>query len=70
MAKKKRRNRKKNISSEVWTEEQYDEYMRGLYGLDYIAGYTDSGVPYGIAEEDEQVDEFIVDDYNDDEIPF
>lgn len=52
MKKKNKRNKKNNSNSEVWTEEEYDEYMAGIYGFDYIAGYTDSGVPYGIPKEE------------------
>ena len=32
---------------------QYEQYMKGLYGLDYIEGYTDSGVPYGLPLEED-----------------
>ncbi len=59
MAKKRRKN-KKSIDSNIWTEEEYDEYMADLYGLEYIAGYTESGVPYGIVKEEKQVSEPIV----------
>lgn len=69
MAKKKKR-KNKMIDSDVWTEEEYDEYMADLYGLEFIAGYTESGVPYGIAKEEESVSESIIHDYNDEEIPF
>ena len=44
--KKKIRKFNKN-NPEIWTEEQYEQYMKGLYGLDFIAGYTEGGVPYG-----------------------
>jgi hypothetical protein len=43
--------RKKKINKNdpgIWTEEQYEQYMKGLYGLDFIAAYTEGGVPYGI----------------------
>lgn len=33
---------------EIWTEEQTDQYLKGLYDLDFIVGYTESGVPYGV----------------------
>ncbi len=42
--------KKKKINKndpEIWTEEQYEQYMKGLYDLDSIAGYTEGGVPYG-----------------------
>lgn len=51
MAKKgksKRKSKKeKSGNADIWTEEEYDEYMRGLYGMSFIAGYTSNGVPYG-----------------------
>ena len=70
--KKKKRNRKKNSSTEIWTETEYDEYMAELYGFEYIAGYTDSGVPYGIAKNQESFSEETEEtyEYDDDEIPF
>lgn len=52
MKKKNKRDKKNNYNSEVWTEEEYDDYMAGIYGFDYISGYTDSGVPYGIRKEE------------------
>lgn len=44
-----RKNKRQTIKNdtEIWTEEQYEQYMKGLYGLDFIAGYTEGGVPYG-----------------------
>lgn len=54
MPRKKKRNKNKNVSHKVWTEEEFDEYMAGIYGFEYIAGYTDSGVPYGIPKEQEE----------------
>lgn len=65
MAKSKKRN-KKIRDSNIWTEDEYDEYMAELYGFEHIAGHTDSGVPYGSPIKDEQVSEFIVYDYTDD----
>jgi hypothetical protein len=32
----------------MWTEEHYEHYMQEIYGLEFIAGYTEGGVPYGI----------------------
>jgi hypothetical protein len=43
----------KNNDVEIWTEEQYEEYLRGLYGMEFIAGFTEGGVPYGLFIEDE-----------------
>jgi hypothetical protein len=40
----KKRIRKKN---EIWTEEQYEEYIMDLYDMDFVAGYTEGGIPYG-----------------------
>lgn len=67
--KKKKLNRNKNSSTEIWTETQYDEYMAELYGFEYIAGYTDSGVPYGIVKNQENFSKETY-EYDDDEIPF
>lgn len=45
------RNRKSKKSKvkedESWTEAQYEEYLMGLYEMDFIAGYTAGGIPYG-----------------------
>lgn len=45
------RNRKSKKSKvkkdETRTEEEYEEYLTGLYGMDFIAGYTAGGIPYG-----------------------
>lgn len=38
---------KQKKNSDVLTEEECDTYMAGLYNLEYIAGYTSGGVPYG-----------------------
>lgn len=67
--KKKKRNKNKNSITEIWTETEYDEYMAELYGFEYIAGYTDSGVPYGIAKNQESFSKETY-EYDDDEIPF
>lgn len=40
----KKRIRKKN---EIWTEEQYEEYIMDMYDMDFIVGYTEGGLPYG-----------------------
>jgi len=32
---------------EVWTEEQYEEYIKAIYGMEFIAGATENGVPCG-----------------------
>ncbi|MEL7658414.1 MAG: hypothetical protein AAGU75_21190 [Bacillota bacterium] len=41
------RSAKKKENPDIWTFEQYEEYMRKLYGMDYVAGFTEGGVPYG-----------------------
>lgn len=43
--------------------------MAELCGFEYIAGYTDSGVPYGIAKNQESFSKETY-EYDDDEIPF
>ena len=48
MRKRKKAKKDKCSNPDVWTEEQYEEYMKDLYGMEYIAGYTENGVPYGI----------------------
>lgn len=45
-----------NNKVERWTEEQAEEYLKGIYGLEFIAGFTESGVPYGIFEDDLEID--------------
>lgn len=57
---------------EIWTEEQYEEYLAELYGMEYIAGFTEGGVPYGVfkLEIDNEVNKTKSYNDNDDEIPF
>jgi len=52
MGKKKKSKKHINNNIERWTEEQYEEYLKGLYGMEFIAGFTESGVPYGLFEGD------------------
>lgn len=47
---------KNNNEVDVWTEEQYEEYMKDLYDMDFIAGFTENGIPYGIFCEDDEND--------------
>ena len=50
---KMKKNSKKKINDKkVMTEEEYDEYMAGLYGLDSVVGYTDDGVPFGVSDDE------------------
>lgn len=73
MSKKKKYKRRTNDNLEVWSENQYEEYLKGVYGMEFIAGFTEGGVPYGlfyeeietnIVEKSENICE------SDDEIPF
>lgn len=75
MGKKKSKKDKSN-NHEVWTEEQYEEYMKELYGMEFIAGFTENGVPYGTFIDEDEVeenDELIIREISidsDDELPF
>ncbi|MHB1151054.1 MAG: hypothetical protein ACYCWE_02550 [Eubacteriales bacterium] len=43
-----RKSKKNKVKKdEAWTEEEYEEYLMGLYGMSFIAGYTAGGMPYG-----------------------
>ena len=73
MGKKKKSKKHTNNKIERWTEEQYEEYLKGLYGMEFIAGFTEGGVPYGLFEEDSETrmvekSEKLKDSY--DEMPF
>lgn len=75
MRKNKSSKKSKGNTIEVWTEEQYEEYLKGLYGMEFIAGFTENGVPYGtfIDEDDEENDELKSRDISndsDEELPF
>ena len=61
--KKKNKKNKKEKEVEVWTEEQYEDYLKGIYGLDFIAGYTEGGMPFGLPA-DETVEEKDIDTKN------
>jgi hypothetical protein len=52
MSKKKKSKKHANNNVEVWTEEQSEEYLKGIYGMEFIAGFTKSGVPYGLFNEE------------------
>lgn len=52
MSKKSKSKKYINNNVKIWTEEQYEEYLKGLYGMEFIAGFTESGVPYGLFRED------------------
>ncbi|MEQ8156165.1 MAG: hypothetical protein ABRQ25_14970 [Clostridiaceae bacterium] len=51
MSKKKKSKKHTNNNFEVWTEEQYEEYLEVLYDMEFIAGFTENGVPYGLFNE-------------------
>jgi len=74
MSKNKKPKKSKCNTVEVWTEEQYEEYLKGIYGMDFIAGFTENGVPYGtFIDEDGKDDELIIQDISidsNDELPF
>ena len=74
MGKKKKSKKDKSNNAEVWTEEQYEEYMKELYGMDFIAGFTENGFPYGtFRDKDDVNEELIIRDISidsDEEIPF
>lgn len=72
----KKKRRSKTSKKEGLAEDEYEEYLCSVYGFSFIAGYTDSGIPFGIAYDNldfESADEDIVVDieiYESDEIPF
>lgn len=73
MSKSKKGKKTKSSKVEIWTEEQYEDYLAGLYGMEYIAGFTEGGMPYGVFSEDLEVyDENKINDLRDfdDELPF
>ena len=74
MSKKKKVKKCKCNNAEELTEEQYEEHMKELYGMEYIAGFTENGVPFGtFIVEDEENDELVIRDFSidsDDELPF
>lgn len=75
MRKKKKTKKHRNNNVERWTAEQAEEYLKEIYGMEFIAGFTEGGVPYGIFEEDLEIDIDMVEKYNKfddsyDEMPF
>jgi hypothetical protein len=54
MSKKKKTKKHKNNKVEIWSQEQYEEYLKELYGMEFIAGFTENGVPYGLFKEDRE----------------
>ena len=73
VSKKKKVKKQTDEKDEVWTEQQYEEYLKGLYGMEFIAGFTEGGVPYGLFDEEESIWKVEKSDnpYEpDDELPF
>lgn len=73
MIKKIRSKNSKCNNDEVLTEEQYEEYLKEIYGMDFITGFTESDIPYGIIkDEDNENDEIIIRDISidSDDSPF
>lgn len=74
MGKNKKSKNSKCNNDEVLTEEQYEEYLKDIYGMDFIAGFTESGIPYGIIkDEDNENDEIITREISvdsNDDLPF
>lgn len=56
MGKKRKYKKQRNNKIERWTEEQAEEYLKEIYGMEFIAGFTENGVPYGIFQEDLEID--------------
>ncbi len=74
MSKNNKSKKNKFNNAEIWTEEQYEEYLKDIYGMDFIAGFTENGVPYGtFVDENNKDDELISQDISidsNDEVPF
>lgn len=73
MSKKRKSDKHTKNNIEAFTEEQYEEYLKELYGMEFIAGFTEGGVPYGLFDEEEET--YAVkksNNYNesDDDLPF
>lgn len=64
---------KRSTKNKAQIREEYEDYLAKLYGLDFIAGYTEGGVPYGTFSEDKEENgekKLNNNNYSDDEIPF
>lgn len=74
MSKNNKLKKNKFNNAEIWTEEQYEEYLKDIYGMDFIAGFTENGVPYvTFVDENNKDDELISQDISfdsNDEVPF
>ncbi|MGL4731572.1 MAG: hypothetical protein ACRCW0_08305 [Clostridium sp.] len=67
MSKVNKNKKGKNNKVKKWTEEQYEEYLSGVYEMEYIVGFTENGVPYGVLKKD--LDKCGRNNFND-EMPF
>ena len=74
MSKNNKLKKNKFNNAEIWTEEQYEEYLKDIYGMDFIAGFNENGVHYGtFVDENNKDDELISQDISidsNDEVPF
>ena len=73
VGKKKKSKKHTNNNVEMWTEEQYEEYLQNLYGMNFIAGFTENGVPFGAFNKDIEIHRSEKSDIpsdSDDEEPF
>ena len=57
------------VNNDVWSEEQFEEYIKELYGMDFIAGYTENGIPYGTFT-DENEENYKINNLEDEDLPF
>lgn len=55
------------MNKDVCNEEQFEQYMKELYGMDFIAGYTEGGMPYGIFSDEENSE---INSLESEELPF
>lgn len=44
MSRKKIKQKTNKNNTKKWTEEQYEQYMKELYGMDFIAAFTKGGI--------------------------
>ena len=70
MSKRKKSKKSSSSNEEVWTEELYEEYFQQIYCMDFIAGFTEGGVPYGILEDKENYKIGSRDIMDNDDLPF
>jgi len=51
------KHKKHKNDTEIWTEEEYEEYLKDLYGLEFIADHTEGGMHYGLPVENDDDNE-------------